>query len=227
MYNHAAFDIMSDYAFDDPLNMQTELTHRSWVEDTFHALWEISLLRMAFYYPATSWIIPLLSPKSSSWSFHRNFQHSVEKVNKSLAATPSPTGLLGRMMDLKEELRLTPPELHVNLQTLMVAGTETSAALLSSVTYFLLRSPEAMETLQQELRTAFPTSGDISQNALKQLPYLRACIEEALRLQAPVPLGVPRAVPAGGSVISGEFLPEKVNHPFKDSTRCGTDKIIG
>lgn len=41
------------------------------------------------------------------------------------------------MMDLEEELRLTLSELDVNVQTLMVAGTETSPALLSSLTYNL------------------------------------------------------------------------------------------
>lgn len=212
MYNHAAFDIMSDYAFDEPLHMQTSSQHRSWVDTTFGALWEVSLLRMAFYYPWTSMIVPLLVSKSLQSSFQRNYQHCVEKVNKSLAAGPSPTGLLGRMMDLKEEFRLTPAELHVNLQTLMVAGTETSAALLSGVTYYLLRNPEAMQRLQKELRSAFPTAADINQTGLKQMPYLHACIEETLRLQPPVPIGVPRATPTGGAVICGEALPEKVVH---------------
>ncbi|KAJ6131844.1 hypothetical protein N7471_007059 [Penicillium samsonianum] len=210
MYNHAAFDIMSDYAFDEPLQMQTTSQNHSWVDTTFGALWEVSLLRMAFYYPWTSVIVPLFVPRSLQSSFEKNYQHCVEKVNKSLAVGPSPTGLLGRIMGLKEELRLTPSELHVNLQTLMVAGTETSAALLSSVTYYLLRNPLAMRRLQKELRFNFHTAVDISQTALKQMPYLHGCIEETLRLQPPVPLGVPRAIPKGGGVICGEVLPEKV-----------------
>ena len=210
MYNHAAFDIMSDYGFDEPLHMQTSSQHRSWVDTTFGALWEISLLRMAYYYPWTSAIIPVMVSRSLRSNFQQNYQHCVERVNKALAVGPSPTGLLGRMMSLKEELRLTSSELHVNLQTLMVAGTETSAALLSSVTYYLLRNPEAMRRLHEEVRSAFPTAADINQTALKQLPYLHACIEETLRLQPPVPLGVPRVTPKGGAIICGEALSEKV-----------------
>ena len=210
MYNHAAFDIMSDYGFDEPLHMQTSSQHRSWVDTTFGALWEISLLRMAYYYPWTSAIIPVMVSRSLRSNFQQNYQHCVERVNKALAVGPSPTGLLGRMMSLKEELRLTSSELHVNLQTLMVAGTETSAALLSSVTYYLLRNPEAMRRLHEEVRSAFPTAADINQTALKQLPYLHACIEETLRLQPPVPLGVPRIIPKGGAIIGGETLSEKV-----------------
>ena len=210
MYNHAAFDIMSDYAFDEPLHMQTSSQHRSWVDSTFGALWEVSLLRMSFYYPWTSVIVSQLVSKSTESGFQKNYQHCVEKVNKRLAAGPSPTGLLGRLMSLREEFRLTPSELHVNLQTLMVAGTETSAALLASVTYYLLRNPKAMQRLQEEVRSAFPTAADINQTALKQMPYLHACIEESLRLQPPVPVGVPRAIPTGGALICGEALPEKV-----------------
>ncbi|EEY20954.1 isotrichodermin C-15 hydroxylase [Verticillium alfalfae VaMs.102] len=43
--------------------------------------------------------------------------------------------------------------------------------------------------------------------ALQDLPYMNACIDEALRIFPPVPTGLTRTVPRGGDTVAGEFLP--------------------
>jgi cytochrome P450 len=43
---------------------------------------------------------------------------------------------------------------------------------------------------------------------VKDLTYLQACIDEALRLHSTSALGLPRIVPEGGAVVCGEFFPE-------------------
>lgn len=45
---------------------------------------------------------------------------------------------------------------------------------------------------------------------LAQLPYLNDCLEEALRIFPPVPIGLLRVVPKGGSMIDGHFIPAGV-----------------
>uniref|UniRef100_A0A0D2YKQ6 Uncharacterized protein n=1 Tax=Fusarium oxysporum (strain Fo5176) TaxID=660025 RepID=A0A0D2YKQ6_FUSOF len=84
---------------------------------------------------------------------------------------------------------------------LLLDGSETTATFLAGVTYLLLKSPTALSKLQCEVRSSFASLDEIRGDSLNQLPYLRAAIEEGLRLFPPVPLGLPRTCP--GAMIDG------------------------
>lgn len=45
---------------------------------------------------------------------------------------------------------------------------------------------------------------------VKSLPYLKACIEESLRLSPPLARGLERVTPPSGAQIAGEFTPGNV-----------------
>ncbi|KAI9700902.1 MAG: hypothetical protein M1820_006663 [Bogoriella megaspora] len=107
-----------------------------------------------------------------------------------------------------DEKGMTRDEITRTSGTLIIAGSETSATLLSGVTYLLLRGPEALEKLKTEIRTTFREPRDITFQALASLLYLNACIQEALRMYPPVPGVLPRRVEAGGVIINGYYLPE-------------------
>ncbi|KAF9528829.1 cytochrome P450 [Crepidotus variabilis] len=83
----------------------------------------------------------------------------------------------------------------------IVAGSDTTSSVLSNIVYYLLREPKYLEQLRNELDAAFgvvDANGTIKLEALASLPFLNAVINEALRLQPPVPTGLQRA-PARGS----------------------------
>ncbi|KAJ3541828.1 hypothetical protein NM688_g6036 [Phlebia brevispora] len=91
----------------------------------------------------------------------------------------------------------------------IIAGSDTAAAALGHICYFLLRDPECFKRLRQEIDEAFPNrheTFDPSKQA--DMPYLNACINEALRLYPPVLSGLQRTVEAGGHVICDQFIPE-------------------
>ncbi|KAI9148745.1 Pisatin demethylase [Paramyrothecium foliicola] len=93
----------------------------------------------------------------------------------------------------------------------MGAGSDTTAISLSSIMYYLLKEPQCMRKLQDEIDD-FYQRGDLSKNpSLKQaqqLPYLQAVIKEALRIHPATGLPLERIVPQGGSTIAGRFFPE-------------------
>lgn len=100
-------------------------------------------------------------------------------------------------------------ESHAGL--LIIAGSETTATLLSGVTFLLLNNPDALERLTREVRSTFKEESEITINSAGQLEYMLACLDEALRCYPPVPIGNPRVIPKGGRVLCGKYVPEDVS----------------
>jgi len=112
------------------------------------------------------------------------------------------------------------------------------ATLLSGATYLLCTNPDKFRLLKDELRS-FSSATDLSFDNLVNLKYLNAVLRETLRLYPPVPVGVPRVVPEGGSVILGRWVPPetRVSIPhyasyhsaahFKDSEAFRPERFLG
>lgn len=69
-----------------------------------------------------------------------------------------------------------------------------------------------------EVRSEFKDEREIVLSAVSdssRLPYMLACLNEALRCYPPVASGLPRIVPRGGAKVAGIWLPEGVS-----LTRC-------
>ncbi|CAL1708270.1 unnamed protein product [Somion occarium] len=93
----------------------------------------------------------------------------------------------------------------------IIAGSDTSATNLTHLFYFLLKNPKMKKRLQEEIDRVFP-QGEETADYTKQseMPYLNACINEALRLYPAVLLGLQRRVEkgTGGRMIGPFFVPE-------------------
>lgn len=62
----------------------------------------------------------------------------------------------------------------------LLAGTETTAATLTAITFWLLAKPEVYERLMKDLDTLSPDT--IKWTELEQKPYMWAVVHEALRM---------------------------------------------
>ncbi|XP_065874507.1 cytochrome P450 736A117-like [Euphorbia lathyris] len=79
------------------------------------------------------------------------------------------------------------------IQDVFGAGTETTVSALEWVMTELLRHPEVMKKLQNEIREIAKNKSEITEDDdLNRIPYLKAVIKEALRLHPPLPLLIPR-----------------------------------
>ncbi|KAF4884779.1 Cytochrome P450 monooxygenase BOT1 [Colletotrichum fructicola] len=86
---------------------------------------------------------------------------------------------------------------------LCFAGTDTTGIGLSLGTYYLLKNPEKLNKMLDELKTVKTNAeGLFEYRELCNLPYL----VKILRLSSPVPGITPRRVPAGGVYVAGHFL---------------------
>lgn len=102
-------------------------------------------------------------------------------------------------------------ELWGESNTLIIAGSDTTSTTLTSTLFYLLHNPAALARLQKELRSTFTSTDDIrSGPTLNDCKYLRACIDEALRMSPPVGAILPRLTLQGGIDIAGEHIPAGV-----------------
>ena len=106
---------------------------------------------------------------------------------------------------------LTEDEMVANAHFLILAGSETTASLLSGLTYHLLQNLPVYERLKRELRESFATQKEITFAVLgSKCPYLMACLKEGLRMYPPVPGMLPRMT-LEEKVISGYVIPKGVH----------------
>jgi cytochrome P450 len=115
--------------------------------------------------------------------------------------------LVGYILKQQEKYDLKQDEIVVNSALFIVAGSETTANLLSGLIARLLWNPDKYRKLVEEIRSSFKTEAEVTYENLSKLDYLNACIEEGLRVHPPVPTGLLRTVPAGGDTIDGVFVP--------------------
>ena len=108
---------------------------------------------------------------------------------------------------------MTREEIISNSGTLLIAGSETTATLLSGATFHLLANPKTLEKVQAEVRRAFKSESEITLPSVgnpNRLPYMDAVLTESLRIYPPVPAALPRMTGPGGEIIDGIFIPPNV-----------------
>ncbi|KAL1846530.1 hypothetical protein Plec18167_005356 [Paecilomyces lecythidis] len=98
-------------------------------------------------------------------------------------------------------------EIVAEISIMMNAGHDTTAISLRNTLFFLLKNPRCMKKLREELDEILD-EGDVvaPYSKVKHLPYLRACIDESLRMMPPVIFGLPRRTPPDGTPILDDYI---------------------
>jgi len=72
-------------------------------------------------------------------------------------------------------------------------GSDTTATVLSSLFFYLLKDQKTFAQLRAEIDRFYPPGEGITTEHFGEMDYLDACVNEALRLSPPVPSGSPRS----------------------------------
>ncbi|KAH7324595.1 cytochrome P450 [Stachybotrys elegans] len=105
------------------------------------------------------------------------------------------------IIDLWKEMRdfdlVRDQLLHV-----LVAGRDSTASLLCWTIFHLVRNPDSLKRLHDEV-ALLPKEGDITRDQIQKLPFLRCCLNETLRLYPTLPMNLrfankPTVLPRGG-----------------------------
>ncbi|KAH7020684.1 cytochrome P450 [Macrophomina phaseolina] len=211
LYNCTTFDIMADLTFGESLGLLDNGQYWPWVEAIFQGIKVLDLRGAGSEFPLLRPLLGALIPKKLLAGARDNFQFAVDRVNKRIARHESGEDkgrpdIWGLTLEGKGKELLTLDDMHANGSVFMLAGTETTATLLSGLTYHLLKNPDKMRRVVDEVR-ALEREEDLNLEGLRRLKYMSACFEEALRCYPPVPIMQPRVSPEGGMAIEGEWVP--------------------
>jgi cytochrome P450 len=127
------------------------------------------------------------------------------------------------------DFALSTDDLIADAHMLIVAGSHTTSAAITGLFFYLTRYPRVYKKLAKEIRKTFDSAEAIGTRPdfMAKCEYLRAVIQEALRLCPPGPSEAERTVRKGGALIAGERFAEGVELGVPKWALCQNEELFG
>ncbi|XP_045813999.1 cytochrome P450 97B2, chloroplastic [Trifolium pratense] len=181
--------------------------------------------------PLASWIVPrqrkfqddLKVINSCLDGLIRNAKESrqetdVEKLQQRDYSNLKDASLLRFLVDMRG-VDVDDRQLRDDLMTMLIAGHETTAAVLTWAVFLLAQNPDKMKKAQAEVDSVLGI-GRPTFESLKKLQYIRLIVVEALRLYPQPPLLIRRSLKS--DVLPGGYKGDKDGYTIP----AGTDVFI-
>ena len=167
------------------------------------------------WYPMLSKISRMLSPSYRQWwKLNEGWNDIVyHRATQRLARYQRGEKLQDFFQALMEDKSGSPNgmewgEIVAEVSIMMNAGSDTTAIAMNNALYQLLCNPACLAKLRREVDAVLePDEGVAPYDKVRHLPYLRACLDESLRIIPPTTFGLPRRTPPEGCPIAGEYIP--------------------
>ncbi|KAK1337170.1 hypothetical protein QTO34_001792 [Cnephaeus nilssonii] len=91
------------------------------------------------------------------------------------------------LCDIYHRHQLSKKELYAAVTELQLAAVETTANSLLWILYNLSRNPRVQEKLLEEIQSVLPENEVPRAEDVRNMPYLKACLKESMRLTPSVP----------------------------------------
>ncbi|RYP19688.1 hypothetical protein DL765_003203 [Monosporascus sp. GIB2] len=207
-FEYHTFDVMGDLAFDQDFGM-LKSGQQHWAVGLLDEAMNIQGLKLPTWFFRMLIAIPGIT--KTYWKFINYCDEQLAvKMQREKCGKSSTTNLMSELI-----AQVGPHPSHqdiLNLQadsrTIIVAGSDTTAASLSHILFLLARHPEHVDRLRQELLPHREVDGkSFEHRKIQHLDHLNAVINEALRLYPVTPTTLVRKTPPEGIVVDGTFIP--------------------
>ncbi|ORY63884.1 cytochrome P450 [Pseudomassariella vexata] len=115
-------------------------------------------------------------------------------------------------MQQKNPDRLSLRQVEAQATLSVGGGADTISCGIQSFVYHMMRRPELWERARHEIdavnKDGICQGTPVSFSEAQNMPFLQACVKEALRILGPTPSGLPRVAPKGGLSIGDRHFPE-------------------
>jgi cytochrome P450 len=170
-FNWTTFDVIGDLSFgvDGGFGCLENSSYHPWVSLIATSIREIGVIlalkSLGFDRPL-QWL-----SQSGLLADSKHRAIVSEKVAQRMKGGERPDFLEG-LIRKKDELNLTERQIVGNASLLVIAGSETTATLLSGATFLLTTHPETLRKLEQEVRSAFKSDEEITLMSVGNLSYV-------------------------------------------------------
>ncbi|XP_036331403.1 cytochrome P450 12b1, mitochondrial-like [Rhagoletis pomonella] len=149
---------------------------------------------------------------------------TTDYIEKAMAKFASEQNVEGKSV-LEKLYRIDKKVAMVMAMDMLMAGMDTTSSAFISTLYLLSTNPEKQEALRKELLTLLPQeNAPLTQENTKNLPYLRACIKEALRFK---PIATANFRFSGHDlVLSGYRVPKGVGVFMANMSLCNSEEYF-
>lgn len=214
-----SIDVVSDYMLGQPFGGLTEQAHLGLAEQQTP---DAKLSANEFIHAIVGFARFSLLPNTLFklvYSVSQKISHS-DKVDKSFGRIQD---FMGQVMKDTKQGKTTEhyqdrllaagisfPETTVQCEAILFAGGDSTAVMLATTLFHLTQNKEARARLLHDIRAAAPppptAGGDNSRRP--DIPFLRACVKEGLRLGMANPTRLTRVVPPGADLtVDGIPIP--------------------
>lgn len=202
-FEWVTFDIIGDLAFGESFDAVANGKTNFWVSVILGSLWFGNIVGLQKRLPIIKLFIPFMIPKQFARDNEAHKRLTSEKISKRMSMRDTVT-----RADFFDEIikrgEYSKSFLEEQASTLIIAGAEPSTVLAASL-YFLSKNPDCLARLQEEVRNTFQSLDQVTGDACAHLPYLRAVLDEALRIFPAASFGLPRVSP--GATVDGHYIP--------------------
>ncbi|MCJ1470805.1 hypothetical protein MMC07_009452 [Pseudocyphellaria aurata] len=217
--NWTTFDIVGDLAFGKPFGCLEKSEYHRWVAMIFAYVRHATYMAALCQFPWLENVVNFFLSASLMRIIRDHQKLAIESIDRRLASGSSRDDILNIILKHNSTAReMSREEIYSNANIIILAGSETTATALTSCIFFLTRNPHVLDSLKSEICSSFAREEDITFQALSNLTYLTAVLDETMRLHPPSPIAPIRVAPSGGAVVAGHFVPENTAVRFEQWT---------
>lgn len=209
LVSFVVFDIIGDLGFGESFHCLDNSALHPWVAELFTYSKVGAAVATLRHYTTIFNILMRCLPAKDFDAAQARYKWGAEKTHRPLDLDIQREDFVSRILQYSDndDFRMSLPELENNMNLLMFAGSDNCATVLSGTVTYLVKTPQALESLVQELRSAHRDPSEMVFSSVQSLSYLVAVLEEGLRLCPPNPSGIQHVVPPGGDTVCGQWLP--------------------
>ncbi|CAL7939834.1 unnamed protein product [Xylocopa violacea] len=130
-----------------------------------------------------------------------------------------------------------PDDICTILMDMIILGVQATVNSEAFLLYYLARNPRTQRKLYEEIASVLPSNDSpFTENALKKMPYLKACLQESLRLRPALPYLtrlLPKTIslhgytiPKGTFVIMANQITSQKEENFEDPTKFRPERWL-